>query len=42
MERILVGLDLLSPVDVGILAFLTNADNPFLSTTAIYSTEFNT
>ena len=27
-------------VDVGILAPLTNADNPFPSITAIYSTKF--
>ena len=30
----------LSPVDAGILAPLTNADDPFLSVAAIYSTKF--
>ena len=30
----------LFPVDAGILDFLTNADNSFLSTAATYSTEF--
>ena len=30
----------LFPVDAGILAFLTNADKPFPSAAAIYSTEF--
>ena len=30
----------LSLVDAGILALLTNADNPFPSVIAIYSTEF--
>ena len=30
----------LSLVDVGILSLLTNADNPFLSIVAIYSTKF--
>ena len=30
----------LLPVDAGILALLTNTDNPFPSTAAIYSTKF--
>ena len=30
----------LFPVDAGILALLTNADNPFSSAAAIYSIEF--
>ena len=30
----------LFPVDAGILALLSNADNPFLSAAAIYSIEF--
>ena len=30
----------LSPVDVGILSLLTNADNPFPFVVAIYSTKF--
>ena len=30
----------LFPVDAGILALLTNTDNPFLSAAAIYSTKF--
>ena len=30
----------LFPVDAGILALLTNADNPFPSAAAIYSTKF--
>ena len=30
----------LSPIDAGIFALLTNADNPFPSVAAIYSTKF--
>ena len=30
----------LSPIDAGILALLTNTDNPFPSAAAIYSTNF--
>ena len=30
----------LFPIGAGILALLTNADNPFPSTAAIYSTKF--
>ena len=30
----------LFPTDAGILVLLTNADNPFSSAAAIYSTEF--
>ena len=30
----------LFPIDVGILALLTNADNPFPSVATIYSTKF--
>ena len=30
----------LSPIDAGILALLTNADNPFPSIAAIYLTKF--
>ena len=33
-------IPLFFPVDAGILALLTNADNPFLSAVAIYSTKF--
>ena len=30
----------LSPIDAGILSLLTNANNPFPSAAAIYSTKF--